>query len=58
MLAALAAGDRFAANPVAQKIVSSLPSAEATYNNKPIVLLTDTYDPITPTGTPVASSTA
>ncbi len=50
MLAALAAGDRFAANPVAQKIVSSLPSAEATYNNKPIVLLTDTYDPITPDG--------
>ena len=50
MLAALAAGDRFAANPVAQKIVAGLPSAEATYNNKPIVLLTDTYDPITPDG--------
>jgi hypothetical protein len=50
MLAALAAGDRFAANPVAQKIVSSLPTAEATYNNKPMVLLTDTYDPVTPAG--------
>ncbi|MCH9850755.1 MAG: hypothetical protein K0U51_04290 [Actinomycetia bacterium] len=50
MLAALAAGDRFAANPVAQKIVAGLPTAEATYNNKPMVLLTDTYDPVTPAG--------
>ncbi|NBP89294.1 MAG: hypothetical protein EBU59_12520, partial [Planctomycetia bacterium] len=50
MLAALAAGERFAANPAAQKFVAGLPSAKASYNNKPIVLLTDTYDPVTPAG--------
>ena len=38
------------ANPVAQKIVAGLPTAEATYNNKSMVLLTDTYDPVTPAG--------
>ena len=49
MFAALAAGERTPANPVAVKIVQSLPSAEAVYG-KPAVLLTDTFDPITPAG--------
>jgi len=49
MLAALAAGERTPANPVAVKIVEALPGAEAVYG-KPTVLLTDTYDPITPAG--------
>jgi hypothetical protein len=49
MLAALAAGQRFAANPVAVKIVNSLPGADPVYG-KPAVLLTDTFDPITPAG--------
>ena len=49
MLAALAAGERTPANPVAVKIVQGLPSAEAVYG-KPMVLLTDTYDPVTPAG--------
>ena len=49
MLAALAAGQRFAANPVAVKIVEGLPSADPVYG-KPLVLLTDTDDPITPAG--------
>jgi hypothetical protein len=49
MFAALAAGERTPANPVAVKIVQSLPSAEAVYG-KPAVLLTDTFDPVTPAG--------
>ena len=49
MFAALAAGERTPANVVAAKIVQSLPSAEAVYG-KPVVLLTDTFDPITPAG--------
>lgn len=49
MLAALAAGERTPANPVAVKIVEGLPGADAVYG-KPTVLLTDTYDPITPAG--------
>ena len=49
MLAALAAGERTPANPVAVKIVQGLPSAKAVYG-KPMVLLTDTYDPVTPAG--------
>ena len=49
MLAALAAGERTPANPVAVQIVQALPSAQAVYG-KPMVLLTDTYDPVTPAG--------
>jgi len=44
MMAALAAGERVKANPVAAKVVAGLPSASATYNNKPTVALAGTYD--------------
>ena len=44
MMAALAAGERVKANPVAAKIVAGLPSASAAYNNKPTVALAGTYD--------------
>ena len=44
MLAALAAGQRVEANPVAAKVVFGLPSASATYNNKPTVAVAGTYD--------------
>lgn len=44
MLAALAAGERVEANPVAAKVVAGLPSSSAVYNNKPTVALAGTYD--------------